>query len=142
MQLKGMAAVILSIIYLSFSYAVRLNADQIQFTEKMRIGSEERKEELFFKIIDAKADANGNIFILDSHNNCIRKFSRSLKFMNEAGKQGQGPGEMNSPLGLAIDQSGNVYVNDYGNMRINVYDNNLRYFNTIKLPPRYFMWVD
>jgi len=106
---------------------------ELEFILKGKIGSEDKREELFFDIADVKADAKGNIFILDSKNNCVRKFSKELAFLGEAGRQGQGPGDMNSPSSLAIDARGNVFIADNGNMRINVLDNNLEYIKSIKL---------
>jgi hypothetical protein len=110
-----------------------LKSEEIRFIEKLRIGSEETSEEMFFKIIDARSDAAGNIFIVDSSDNSIKKFSKAGMFLNKAGKRGQGPGELNTPLGADLDKYGTVYVNDYGNRRINVYSNNLEYIETISL---------
>jgi len=110
-----------------------LNAEEIKFVKKIEIGSEEKKEEMFFKITDIKADKNGNIFILDSKENCIKKFSKKGEFLKEAGRQGQGPGEMRGSMGLDIDQKGNIFVNDYSNRRVNVYNNDLEYIKSIKL---------
>src|SRR5262249_27149783 len=40
----------------------------------------------------------------------------------EWGTLGTGPGQFNSPMGIAIDPSGNyVYVSDYYNARVNVF---------------------
>jgi len=106
---------------------------ELEFILKGKIGSEIKKEELFFDIADVKADNQGNIFILDSRNNCVRKFSKELNFLGEAGREGQGPGDMNSPSALAIDSKGNVFIADNGNMRINILDNNLEYIKSIRL---------
>lgn len=112
---------------------------EVEFKFKGKIGSEDRREELFLDITDVKADSQGNIFILDSRNNCVRKFSNELKFLVETGREGQGPGEMNSPSALALDPDGNVYVADNGNMRINVYDKNLVFLKSIRLKEPMFV---
>ena len=136
MRKKGGGIIICGILFCIIS-ALFSGAEQkkyqIEFTEKARIGSEDKREELFFNISDVKTDAQGNIFILDSSNNCVRKFSKDHKFLSEAGRQGQGPGDMNSPSALAIDLGGNVFIADNGNMRINLFDNNLVYLTSIKL---------
>ena len=62
---------------------------EFEFILRGKIGSEIKKEELFFDIADVKADNQGNIFILDSRNNCVRKFSKELNFLGEAGREGQ-----------------------------------------------------
>lgn len=43
------------------------------------------------------------------------------------GSQGAGNGQFNSPTGVAVDPSGNVYVADYGNHRIQKFNSNGNY---------------
>jgi len=131
MKSKYISSLILSF-FLIFNFLF-LNAQEIEFLQKFEIGSEEKQEEILFKITEVKADRDGNIFIVDYGNNCIKKFSFSGKFLKEVGRKGQGPREMINPLNIDIDQEGNIYVNDRGNRRINVYDNDLNYLRTIKL---------
>lgn len=125
--------------YFFFCSYLCLEAKNIKFVEKFTIGSEEREEEIFFRIIDAKSDLKGNIFILDYANNCIKKFSKDGKFLNEVVKKGQGPGEMTRPAGIDINQEGIVFINDYGNRRINVYNNDLNYISSIRLDPSLYI---
>ena len=47
-----------------------------------------------------------------------------LKFVRTWGGEGDDPGEFNSPLGIATDADGNVYVGDTGNTRIQKFDSN------------------
>ncbi|MFZ6009911.1 MAG: IPT/TIG domain-containing protein, partial [Bacteroidota bacterium] len=69
-------------------------------------------------------DANGNIYVADNGNNCIRRIS-STNVSTIAGStvpgyvdaQG-GQAQFNTPIGLGIDGSGNLYVGDTGNHRI------------------------
>lgn len=131
MKNKHVFSLILSLFFI-FNFLF-LNAQEIEFLQKFEIGSEEKQEEILFKITDVKADRDGNIFIVDYGNNCIKKFSFSGKFLKEVGRKGQGPREMINPLNIDIDQKGNIYVIDRGNRRINVYDNDLNYLRTIKL---------
>ena len=42
---------------------------------------------------DLSFDSQGNLFITDWGNHCIRAFDRNLKFIKAIGKQGIGPGE-------------------------------------------------
>jgi hypothetical protein len=46
-----------------------------------------------------------------------------------------GPGQFNTPHGIAVDAKGFVYVADRGNARIQVLDNDLNYVREIKYQP-------
>ncbi len=59
-----------------------------------------------------------NIYVLDSGNNRIQKFSPDGKFLASFGRFGQGPGEFIYPSWLDIDDSGNLYVSDPHNRRL------------------------
>ncbi|MBL8027334.1 MAG: SMP-30/gluconolactonase/LRE family protein, partial [Fibrobacteres bacterium] len=45
-------------------------------------------------------------------------------FLGKLDQPGAGDGEFNKPEGIAVDNNGNVYVADYGNNRISIYDSN------------------
>jgi len=61
---------------------------------------------------DIAMDAAGNIYILDSANQRVQKFSPEGKYLATFGRKGQGPGEFNYPSSLDIDPKGNLYVLD------------------------------
>ncbi len=72
-------------------------------------------------------DSRGNLFIIDSGNNCIRKVSpdgiiTTVAGNGTAGFSGDfGPAtaaQLNSPYGIAVDESGNLFIADTGNGRI------------------------
>lgn len=68
-------------------------------------------------------DAAGNVYVADSGNHVIRKISEGgvvTTLAGSAGVTGSGDGtgiaaDFNTPFGVAVDASGNVYVADYGN---------------------------
>lgn len=105
----------------------------IELIKKYELGSEKDKNYLFIRISDIKIGLRGDIFVLDSGNNCLKKYSKEYKFITEVGKKGQGPGEMSGPLGFTLDKDDNIYLNDIGNRRINIYDSNLIFVKTIPL---------
>ncbi|MDO8727668.1 MAG: hypothetical protein Q7J35_16510 [Candidatus Methanoperedens sp.] len=51
-------------------------------------------------------------------NNRIQKFSSDGTFLTQWGSAGTGVSQFSNPLGIAVDSSGNVYVADSGNRRI------------------------
>lgn len=65
-------------------------------------------------------DSAGNIYVLDTGNNRIQKFTRDGKYLATIGRFGQGPGEFNYPAWLDIDGVGNLYVTDPFNERVQV----------------------
>ncbi len=75
---------------------------------------------------DAAVDSSGNLYIADSLNNKIRKVSTSGIITTVAGTgvpayNGEGSAtsaDLNDPVGVAIDSSGNIYIADQGSHRI------------------------
>ncbi len=81
---------------------------------------------------DLELDRQGNLYVVDSFNNGIQKFDRNGQFLTMWGTSGQGDGEFNLMVpdvgagagAVAVDESGNVYVADWGNHRIQKFDSN------------------
>jgi beta-lactamase regulating signal transducer with metallopeptidase domain/DNA-binding beta-propeller fold protein YncE len=63
-------------------------------------------------------DSAGNIYISDTHNNRIRKFTGQGVAITQWGGSGSDPGYFNYPQGLATDASNNLYVADVHNQRV------------------------
>jgi len=77
---------------------------------------------------DVVVAPNGDIFVADGHgdntNARIVKFSKDGKFVMAWGHKGSGPGEFDTPHGLAIDSQGRIFVADRSNNRIQIFDQN------------------
>src|SRR5262249_36040040 len=69
---------------------------------------------------------NGDIFVADGHggdsNARIVKFSKDGKFTKTWGRKGSGPGEFDTPHGLAMDTQGRLFVGDRSNNRVQIFD--------------------
>jgi sugar lactone lactonase YvrE len=66
---------------------------------------------------DVETDALGNVYA-SSGTDSILKFSSGGRFLTKWGTYGTANGQFNSPQGVATDPSGNVYVSDGYNERI------------------------
>lgn len=76
---------------------------------------------------DVAIDSSGNLYVADSANNAIRKISPAGQVSTLAGTAGAAAGlvdgtgaaaRFNTPTGVTLDSSGNVYVADYNNQVI------------------------
>lgn len=69
-------------------------------------------------------DAAGNVYFADSGNNRIRMISNGIITTVAGGGTSTTDGvpatsaQLSSPMGIALDKSGNLYIADYGNYRI------------------------
>jgi len=97
--------------------------DLIQLSSDVVVGS----------ISDLVVTKEGNFIISDPIGNSVLIFDRHGKFLKRIGNVGSGPGEYRSPNRLAIDKHGNIYVEDRGNRRINIYSPAGEFKNSFKL---------
>ena len=75
---------------------------------------------------DVHVAPNGDIFVADGHggnsNARIVKFDAQGNYLTQWGEAGSGPGQFNSPHGLAMDSQGRLFVSDRSNNRIQIFD--------------------
>ena len=69
-------------------------------------------------------ESYGNVYVADTSNHRIQKFTSNGSFLTKWGNQGTGDGQFNGPHGIAVDSSGNVYVADRINHRIQKFTSN------------------
>ena len=69
---------------------------------------------------------DGSIFIGDGHggttNARMLKFTKEGKFIRTWGARGTGPGDFETPHGIAMDSQGRLFVADRGNNRVQIFD--------------------
>ena len=63
-------------------------------------------------------DAAGDVYVADSQNHRIQKFTSAGNLLMQWGSYGTGEGQFNVPFGVTTDAAGNVYIADRGNNRI------------------------
>ncbi len=80
----------------------------------------------FSRPTDVAWDAAGNIFVSDGYGNSrIAKYDKNGRFIKSVGTRGSERGQLNLPHTMAADASGNIYVGDRSNVRVQVFDNDL-----------------
>lgn len=73
---------------------------------------------------DIAIDAQGNLYVTDTGNKRVQKFTPDLQFLQSWGGGGIIPGAFEEPVGIKIDRQGNIYVADTWNHRIQKFDPN------------------
>lgn len=74
---------------------------------------------------------DGSVFVADTWNHRIQKFTANGEFITMWGFFGQAetPYALWGPRGIAYDEDGNIYITDTGNKRVVVYDGNGEYLS-------------
>ncbi|MBQ7157927.1 MAG: hypothetical protein IJS09_00675 [Treponema sp.] len=87
----------------------------------------------FDRPMDMIRTKNGSILVSESAGDRVSVFTAKGGFVKSFGEKGIGVGQMVGPQYLAQDDSENIYVTDFGNARVDVFDrdgNGLFYFGT------------
>ena len=85
----------------------------------------------FDRPLDIIRLADGNILISESAGDRLALLNEKGRFIKYIGSKGRGLGNLVGPQFLALDSMGRIYVTDYGNRRVDVFDaegNGLYYF--------------
>lgn len=93
-------------------------------------------------ITDMEIDTKGNFVIADGwKSRGAYVFGPDGKFIKELGRKGQGPGEYLNPVSIEISRTGEIWVADFGNNRINIYSRDLNFVNQIVCKPRILYYL-
>ena len=77
----------------------------------------------FNRPTEVAVSPDGSFYVSDGYRNTrVMKFSANGKFLFQWGTKGTGPGQFDLPHWVSLDATGNVYVADRGNKRIQVFD--------------------
>jgi hypothetical protein len=85
------------------------------------IGGGATPEQDFSSITGITVQNDGSVFVLDTKECLIRAFDAKGRFLFSFGKKGQGPGELNTPIGVMITPSKEILVEDALNRRLSFF---------------------
>lgn len=77
-------------------------------------------------------DARHRLYVVDSKLHCVLVYDlESGNSVGKFGERGLGKGQFNFPTNVAVDRQGRIYVSDTMNFRIQVFDPQYKYVDTI-----------
>ena len=117
-------------------------ATKLILDEIYTVGSGSSPEESFDMIVALDVLKDGTAYVLDMKDNRVKIFDGRGRFLRAFGKKGQGPGELNQPVGLIITPENEVLVEDVVNQRLAVFSLDgkfLRHISTAKALG--FSWI-
>jgi DNA-binding beta-propeller fold protein YncE len=89
---------------------------------------------LFRQVTDIAWDSDDNIFISDGYiNSRVAKYDKDGNWIGSFGEPGAGPGQLNTPHSMVIDDENRIYVADRGNRRIQVFDTSGKVLKIIEI---------
>lgn len=89
------------------------------------------------------SDADGHVYVLSTAENVVEEFDSLGAPVRTFGRQGEGPGELESPSSLAIRSDGTVAVFDFGRMALVTFEPDGRAGPVVSFPfpPKSFTQV-
>jgi sugar lactone lactonase YvrE len=70
------------------------------------------------------------LLVVDSLNHRVQKFTPAGESLGVWGERGSGPGQLELPWGIALDNEENVYLADWGNRRVQKFSPDGRHLAT------------
>jgi len=90
----------------------------------------------FGRVADVAPDSRGHILVLDQQARTVRVFDATGTYLHAIGRPGEGPGELSRFANAVLVATGDsVFVPDYAQSRINVYDAAGAYVSALPLAP-------
>jgi hypothetical protein len=89
--------------------------------EVYTVGGGDAPDSSFVEISALDVLKDGTAYVLDRKDNRVKVFDAEGKFLRAFGKAGQGPGELNQPVGILITPEKEVLVEDALNQRLAVF---------------------
>lgn len=120
---------IFAIAILSFGFVIQIHEQQAnRETENLMFKTLFPGIEKYIKFpIGIEVDKEGNYYIFEKEEQCIKVFKSNYNFSHKIGGLGQGKGELYNAQDFCLDKNGTVFVADYGNRRIQYFSSKGQY---------------
>lgn len=89
--------------------------------------------EMFANVAGVAFDADDNLYVLDGGNARILVFGPDGRFVQQIGKKGGGPGELQAPFSIALTVGGEVVVTDLARRAFSIFDRDGTFRNNVML---------
>lgn len=94
----------------------------IRLTREQTYGTRDGPEEtLLGNIRGVNVDSKGIVYVLDEGNSRLVAFNPNGSVRWSNGRQGEGPGEFNTPIGMVLADSGRIFVADQVGRSVDVW---------------------
>ena len=105
---------------------------QLALTEEIRIGSVDDPDLGFTNISAVSTGNDGLLYVLERAEREVRVYDNGA-LVRRFGRGGSGPGEFQMPIGMGL-LGDTVWVMDWGNQRISLFNRNGSYINAYSTP--------
>jgi len=105
-------------------------------TEDFTIGDSENLDEMVSEPGFIAVDEQENIYALDIKEHNIKVFDRDGGYLRTIGKKGQGPGELNTPVGLILTPEKELMVEDALNRRLSFFSREGEFLRHVSVADR------
>ena len=88
---------------------------------KRAIGSKGKGQLQFLQPAGIAISGN-TVYVAENNGNRIHRFTRKGEFIDTFGSEGSGKGQVKYPWGICLDSNGKLYVTEYGNNRVQIFN--------------------
>jgi streptogramin lyase len=75
------------------------------------------------RVIEVTTDSIGDVYAVDRDHHAVKRYTASGTYVRTYGLgQGIGPGQLQTPNGVAVDRAGNVWISDLSNFNVQEFD--------------------
>ena len=99
------------------------------------VGTDEGEDwELLSGVRSVAFDHADNLYVLDAGNFRVLVFDHRGEFVRQIGRQGEGPGELSAPTGIAITRDAKLAVADMGRRGYSLFERDGTFVRTVTSP--------